>query len=339
MIALMTLTQGHSGLAEANKSALNYLSNKALAISIKLATTVGPVNYTTLSLKTFIWLDHFVCFVLKLNTWFWEHTYTESKNIIILWLKVVNFCSSSSVLRCVRKTLTDLILSQHVFGCSAEAKGVTPLNHFFITQFSNIWHQNEGNQNNAMSMLPVCTKSLLGWSCRMSQVLTCSTRFHSGVLLPSQCGSWISRRPVNKPSAYIWKCTTHIQRKRKEKNHTWKKKRPEEKKSTPTMHWDSYLHLKTSYKSLNQPHIKLFTHPNMNTFTDPAFYNNKQHNMTTSTSTNTHRHTQTDRQTQIHTHTHTQTCTNRHTHTTTLHSTQEHIHARTHTHTQKTQTE
>ena len=64
VLILMTLTlvQGHSGSANANKSALNYLENKQ-ATSITLATTVGhylrDLEFENVYINN-IWIDHLV---------------------------------------------------------------------------------------------------------------------------------------------------------------------------------------------------------------------------------------------------------------------------------------
>ena len=41
--------------------AINYLNNLSKQLSIKLAATVGHFFYVTLTLQTFIWLDHNNC--------------------------------------------------------------------------------------------------------------------------------------------------------------------------------------------------------------------------------------------------------------------------------------
>ena len=60
MLVLMTLTlmQHHSGSAEANTSAFNYLDNKASNAIIKPATTLGYFFNMISTSKTCIRLDH-----------------------------------------------------------------------------------------------------------------------------------------------------------------------------------------------------------------------------------------------------------------------------------------
>ena len=56
---IMTLMQGHSGSTKAKIQCL-IISTTKQATTVNLATTVGHLFYMTLTLKTFVWLDHLV---------------------------------------------------------------------------------------------------------------------------------------------------------------------------------------------------------------------------------------------------------------------------------------